>query len=268
MSKRVKYREDDFPVPGTVFVAPTRDGRLSAGRVLRREFHGGAQGALIAASPWLGDELPSLDLPALKETLVLNHHSWKNRREIIWVHDVMPSDFIIVGEIELSPDDLAASSDSFTGWQGVPIQALLQWRWDHDREALLKDEARQKAEQAETQRQCAAAHAELMKSLTLESLTDRTWFASWEDVNDNVPLVECRALMAKLVTELRAAPKLTMGLVKKHLKQSVKEFNRLDAKQHFISTIEREDLCEAYEHILCAARFPQLSDQIDNWREW
>ena len=268
MPKRPKYRESDFPPPGTVFVAPTSDGRLAAGRVLRRQFEGGAQAALVAATPWLGTEPPPLHLPALRETLVLNHHSHKNRPEIFWAQEVMPPDFQIVGEIELSADDLAATSDIFGGWQGVTIHALKQWRWDHDREALLRDEALEKAERAETQRKQAEARAELMRTLTLDSLATRTWFESWEDVQSNLPVHECRALMSSLVNDLRAAPKLTMAVVRRRLKESVKDFNHLDKDRHFISTIEREDLCEAYEQILCAARFPQLADEVDQWRQW
>jgi hypothetical protein len=268
MSRRPKYREQDFPPPGTVFAAPTRDGRFSAGRVLCRQFHGGAQAALVAGTPWLGDELPSLNFPELRNTLVRSHHKWKNNPERFWVQEPMPPDFIIIGEIELLPEDLAATSDTFAGWQSIPLQALTQWRWDHDRESLLRDETRQAAEHAETQQKLAAARAELMRTLTLDSLVDRPWFASWEDANSNLPRHECRSLIAKLVNELRAVPKLTLGVVRKHLKQSVKDFNRLDAERHFIATIEREDLCEAYEQIMCAAKFPQAVDQIGQWRDW
>ncbi len=173
----------------------------------------------------------------------------------------MPEDFIIVGQMELSPDDLAATSDFSTGWQSVPIQAQLQWRWDHDREALLKDEDRRAADLAESQRQRAAVRSEFMRTLTLDSLVDRTWFASWDDGDSNLPLHKCRSLMTELVNELRAAPKLTLGVVKKHLKQSVMDFNRLNEEHHFISTIQREDLCEAYEQIACAAK--SHSDRSD-----
>ena len=268
MSRRPKYREEDFPPPGTVFTAPTRDGRFSAGRVLCRQFHGGAHAALIAGTSWLGDKVPSLHLPELRNTLILSHHKWRNYLSIFWVQEPMPPDFIIVGQIELSQDDHAATSDTFTGWQSVAIHALTQWRWDHDRESLLRDEAQQAAEQAEAQRQLATTRAELMRTLTLDSLVDRRWFASWEDADSNLPLHECRSLIVKLVNELRAAPKLTLGVVKKHLKQSVKDFNRLDAEHHFIATIEREDLCEAYEQIMCAAKFPQVVDQVEQWRAW
>ena len=267
MSRRPKYREQDFPPAGTVFVAPTGDGRYAAGRVLRREFHGGAQAALIAGCSWLGNEVPQLDSPELRETLILSHHNWQSVPNVFWTFHLMPPDFIIVGQIELSPSDLAASSDGYTGWQSV-LHSLAQWRWDFDREALLQDEARQAAEKAEAQRQRAVTRAELMKSLTLSSLLDRAWFATWGNVDSDLPLHECRASMKKLVQELQAAPKLTLSVVKKHLKQSVNEVNRLNAKHNFISTIEREDICEAYDHIACAAKFPRVTDQIEEWREW
>ncbi len=253
---------------GTVFAAPTLDGRFSAGRVLRCEFYGGAQAAMIAASPWLGDKLPSLKLAALRETLHLNHHSWKNDPQVFWVHDLMPENFITVGQLELSPGDLTASSETFAGWQSVPMQALLQWRWDNDREALLRDEATKAAELAELRREQAATRAELMRTLTLDSLADRNWLGSWENTKTSLPLDECRSLIGELITALRTSPKLTLSIAKKHFKHSVQEFNRLNDEYQFISTIEREDLCEMFEQIACAAKFPQLIDQIERWREW
>lgn len=270
MARRPKYSEQDFPPPGTVFAASTRDGRFAVGRVLQRTFHGGAQGALIAASPWLGKELPSLNLKKIQEILHLNHHKWKNKQEVFWVHDPMPSGFIILGQSDLSPRDLSISSDILSGWQSVPIQALLQWRWDHDREALLLDEERHATALAESQRQRAAVRAEFMRTLTLDFLANRNWFDSWQDqdTGSSMPLHECRSLIAKLISELRAAPKLTLGFVKKLLKKTVNELNRLNAEHHFIATIQREDIYEALEQILCAAKFPQAVNQIDQWRDW
>lgn len=126
MAKRPKYTESDFPVPGTVFIAATADGRFAAGRVLQRAVEGGAQAALIAATPWLGNEMPRLDSRVLRDTLVLSHHSWRDHPERFWVWEPMPKEFQVLGQIELSPEDVAASSNSFGGWHGVPIQAQLQ----------------------------------------------------------------------------------------------------------------------------------------------
>lgn len=169
---RPKYKEEDFPPPGTVFVAPVADGRLAAGRVLQRAFTGGAQAALVAATPWIGTDIPPLESSVLRETLILTHHSWKSKPEIFWTWDLMPEDFRIVGQIELPESDRTAPSASFTGWQAVPLQALMQWRWDHDREALLRDEADEAARLAELNRKRAAVREEYLRTLMLDALAE------------------------------------------------------------------------------------------------
>lgn len=268
MARKPKLSEADFPEPGSVFVAPTGDGRLAAGRVLRRQFEGGAFGVLIAASRWMGAEVPSLDAAELREPLILTHHGYQGQREVFWAHDVMPADFTIVGRIELSDEDRAVTSNSFGGWQSVPWQALKQWRWDHDRDALLQEEAEQAAAEADRRRIAAAARAEYMRNLTLDALAERTWLPSWDAEEPPAGLDESRRLLSRFVEELRSQPKLTRPVARKLLKRTVQEFNRLDAARQFISTIEREDLYEALEQIACAAGFPQLADEIDAWREW
>ena len=52
----------------------------------------------------------------------------------------MPASFTIIGQIALSSHDLAASSRTFASWESVPLQVLKQWRWHHDRDALLQEE--------------------------------------------------------------------------------------------------------------------------------
>lgn len=268
MAKRVKLTEADFPEPGLVFVAPTADGRMAGGRVLRRQMEGGAVGVLLAVSPWIGATIPSLDCQLLRETLVLTHHNWKGRREIYWVHDRMPLDFKIVGQIPLSDEELAETSNTFGGWQSVPLQVLTQWRWDHDREALLREEAEKKTADKERRQKAAAVRAEYLRTLTLESLAGKEWLESWDGEVSRSPRQAARQLLGKLVEELRAQAQLTKPVVRKLLKKTVESFNHLDAANHFIFTIEREDLCEAFEQIVCACGFPQFCDEVDSWREW
>jgi hypothetical protein len=265
---RPKYKEEDFPPAGTVFVAPTSDGRLAAGRVLRRAFEGGAQAALIAATPWIGAAPPPLESSVLRETLILTHHNWTGKPELFWTWDLMPDDFQIIGQIELSESDRTASSGSYTSWGSVSLQALMQWRWDHDREALLRDEADAAARLAELNRKRAEVRAEYLRTLTLDALAGQLWFASWEESEAKPPIAESRSVLVRLIHDLQKAPKLTTGAVKKRLKQAVVEFNRLDEVYRFIATIEREDICEALLQVLCAAKFPQLENQIDQWRDW
>lgn len=271
MAKQPKLRVDDFPQEGTVFLAPTTDGRISAGRVLKREVQAKSPLALIAATPWLSHELPALESPVLRETLMLNHHSWDNHKEQFWVSELMPSHFRVLGRIELTAEDLTASSNSYGGWNSVPHQALLQWRWDHDREALLIDMAQEESNRSEETRKQAAIRDRYLKTLTLDSLVDKNWFESWEE--EDVPIAdasikESRSILRKLVNDFADTPKLTSAVAKRLLKQSVEEFNQLNSTFQFIFTLEREDICDAYEQIMCAAKFPTLVDQIENWREW
>lgn len=268
MSKRPKYRAEDFPEPGSVIEAPLADGRRCAGLVLRREFHGGAQGVLVAVSSWIGRESPPLDSPELHRTLILTHHSWNDHPERFWTWELLPATFVNLGTIELSREELATTCDAATGWHSMPHQVLTQWRWDHDREALLREEAQQAAELAESHRQQAARRAAMMNALTLDLLATRNWFESWRDRRDAIPVDKCRALLHALVLELQAAPKRTASVVKKCLQQSVEAFNDLDAARPFIQTIEREEIIEAYEQILCAAKHPLLVDQVERWRNW
>ena len=138
-------------------------------------------------------------------------------------------------------------------------------RWDHDREALLRDDEQEAAALAETRRLQKIRRDGYLKTLTLDSLVGREWFSSWGDA-DEVPHAEaCRSLLAHLVNELRAADKLSRSRTRQLLKESVKAVNRLDAEQHCIATLERDDLIDAYE---CAARFPRLVDDVDRWRDW
>jgi hypothetical protein len=268
VARQPKLSEADFPPPGSVFVAPTTDGRLAAGRVLRRQYEGGAVGALVSACRWLGMAIPDIDSPELRENLVLTHHSWQGRREIFWTHTPLPANFQIVGQIDLTEEDLASCSNVFTDWRSVPLQALLQWRWDNDRAALLKEEAEQAIATAERQRKIAATRAEYLKTLTLESLKAKLWFESWTTGEPARPLNQSRSLLTQLVDDLLAHPKLTKPAARKRFKQCVEAFNVLDTIQPFIETIERDALYEAFEQISCASGFPQLVDEVDKWRDW
>jgi len=91
---------------------------------------------------------------------------------------------------------------------------------------------------------------------------------SWEAEVATLPLEGSRVLISGLVDDLRAAPKITKGVAKRLLKRSVESFNRLDAAHRFITTVEREDICDAFDQIMRAAKFPELSDSVEEWRDW
>lgn len=263
-----QYQASDFPEPGSVVLAPLGDGRWGAGVVLRNEIFTGSQAVLVRVCDWIGDQPPALDSPKLRSTLILNHHSFKDSPEIFWTRHLLPEGYLVHGQIELTESDLATESTASTGWQSISIQVLQQWRWETDREALLREEAEAAARFAETRRVQAAKRQEMLKTLTLATLASKEWLADWQSHAAGSSVESCRETLSQAVEQLRAAEKLTPGVVKKIMKAAIERLNRLNDESPFITTTEREDLCEAIEQILCAAKHPQLIDPIDRMRTW
>jgi len=52
------------------------------------------------------------------------------------------------------------------------------------------------------------------------------------------------------------------------LQRCIESFNILDAKMHFIETVEREDICEEFEAIVHACGLGAHKDLVDRWRDW
>src|SRR5262249_9034957 len=152
--------------------------------------------------------------------------------------------------------------------ESFPLQVLLQWRWDNDREALLAQEAAKKAKRDEERRLADERRAEMLRTLTLDGISNRTWFESWGNELDGANLPEARQLVYDLVENLRNSPKLTKAIARRLLRATVENFNRLDEKNSFIETTHREDIHEALEIVMAAARYPDLADEVEQWRDW
>ena len=53
------------------------------------------------------------------------------------------------------------------------------------------------------------------------------------------------------------------------LQECIERFNSIDAEMdHFIETIERDDICEEVEAIVHACGLVAHEDLADKWREW
>src|SRR5262245_28462810 len=147
-----------LPNPGDAFLMPVEDGRFGVCRVLR---HGarenwlanGGSGVLAAASSWIGRQPPDVSDLRLREILVLNHHAWKNVKEMNWVNDPAPPSFRYIGVIPPSPAEKRATCGSSASWEHFPQQLYSQWRWDHERAEVLRDDASEK--EAGARRQAA-----------------------------------------------------------------------------------------------------------------
>jgi hypothetical protein len=273
MAKRPKYRPEDFPKAGTVFVTPLGNNRVGVCRVVRFLSQGGDAGspsALIAVSDWISESAPSLTDPAIRRILILNHHSWKAKPATIWVHEPPPTTFTILGHIEVLEEDSGLQCNSYGGWEGTARQALLQWRWDNDREAVLAEDVVKKAAEVSKQAEKQRARAAYLSSVSFTDILAKPLFPTWEEFPPQAAKEGSERIILLLIHTLAEhhGP-LDRAFVLKHLEECVENLNDFDAQNNnFIETVEREDLVLLLEEILSAAKHPDLVDEIDNWRDW
>lgn len=263
-----------LPQEGDAFAFLLDDGRYGVCRVIRVgnkddvKFWGEPV-VLYATSPWIGDEVPKADEPALQEILFLNHHFWDNSTTVSWTNEEVPDSFIAIGKIPPSEEELKLESHSFSEWLGAGIDVLTQWRWDHDREALLAEEAEEEeANQRLQEARAEEARKELL-SMTLEKLAKHRFFPDWGSMPSKKATDQSRKIMQRTVAELASIGKGASEEARMAVLQGcIEAFNDLDEKLEFIMTDEREDICAEFEILVHACGLGKYEDLADRWREW
>jgi len=99
--------------------------------------------------------------------------------------------------------------------------------------------------------------------VTLDDLRGHTFFANWKDYPPLKVIRASRKVMAITVEALvelgpRASESNRMAI----LQRCIESFNILDAKMHFIETVEREDICEEFEAIVHACGLGAHKDLV------
>ena len=250
---------------------PLGDGRFGACRVLRKGSPAfGAKSVLVVATTWIGHDVPDLSAPMLKQVLLLNHHAWQDDPAALWTSYPVPADFTWIGTLAPTPADAQRPCHSGGTWDALPIYVLDQWRWDHERAAVLredKEQAQAQAEQREMENQRRRAY---LDQVTIEALADPRRFASWEGVVPQAALRATRQIFRDTIDAIIASgPGASEATILETLRGCIASLNALDM-QHggFIETIEREDLCEAFEEIVHASGLGHHENLVDAWREW
>ncbi len=255
---------------------PLDDGRWGLCRVLRENTpellpQHGEYCVLVAASPWIGSAAPDLADPQLRHILILNHHRWNNQPEMCWVSVPPPDDFQPIGVIEPTADESQWECPVSGGWS-FAHQLLLQWRWDHEREAVLREDAQQAQHQA-AMRKAAERHRQHARGkLTLATLRKKTRFADWKGVVPNEAIRACQKAFRDAIDALQSleAPRTESAAIP-ILQKCIEQLNELDAAHgHFIETIFREKLCDEFDDLAYAAglRHDKHKNLADRWREW
>ncbi len=247
---------------------PLEDGRFGACRIL------GAGGSrtfqLVEASAWIGAAPPTLADLVPWRTLLLTHHAWKSVLERAFVQHAPPPEFRLLGVVALTRAERELTGHRYSRWDNLPPQVLLQWRWDHDREALLAEEARRKGDAARAADIASERERERRSRLTFAAIRKAAPLSDWEGRLPAPVVAQSRALLAACLERLErlgrtAREEDRLGA----LRALVEGFNALDAAQGpWIETVERERLCALVADLAAAAGLPGREELADPWRTW
>lgn len=264
-----------LPEAGAAFVFPLGDGRYGVCRVLRqanaKEVRSlGRPEVLVACSAWIGDAIPDVNDPALLPYLHLTHHSWKGHPFVFWDYQPPPREFNPLGVIPPTADERKMKCDTSAGWEGCRFHLLAQWRWHHDREALLAEEARKHEESLRKIDELNAAIEKERRSMTLEKLGKYRFFADWKEYPSKEAIKASREAMKKTVRALIAlGPSASEEQRKQVLKDCIEVFNELDRKMNgFIETSVRDDICSEFDLLVHACGLGEYENLADEWRDW
>lgn len=264
-----------MPPPGTALLMPLDDGRFGVCRVLRLSSeeevaYQGAVQALVAMSPWIGEELPDIRDPRLREIHALTHHSFKEAPCVLWVAGPPPDSFRVVGEIEPTPEEAERPCSGSSAWPWFPLQLIAQWRWDHERVEVHREDESKRAKVEAANRNAAQQYREYLDSLTLEDLLNRTWFEGWKGFVPAKALRACRETVRRAIQGLiDLGPNPGAKSVVRILRDCVHEINAIDDQNgNFIETVAREDLSEAFDEIAHAAGLRVEAGVALRWADW
>lgn len=148
-----------------------------------------------------------------------------------------------------------------------------EWRWAHDRAALIAENEEKEAEEDARHAAQAERYRGRLKNLTWDQLLSETPFENWSPSQPFPPAdftVAARGVIHDACRQLQ-----TLGTtpgradVRSVLKATVEWFNRADeAAGGVIETGEREDICAVLEEMTYVARQKALAGEIDRWRDW
>jgi hypothetical protein len=252
--------------PGDVFLMPLEDGRYGVCRVLRTRPEQGD--VLAAASPWVGASAPALDEPQVRQILRLTHHNWQDVPYVGWMSAPVPATFTRLGDLPPTEEEAAweEQGQGPSNWIHLPLQVFLQWRWDHEREAVLAEARQQEESTREAQEKWRRAYKPLPQPL-LSELVKQTPLKSWGRFVEAEVLQEARAIVRATMRALLAlGPDAATAARLDVIRECVENFNDID--DGWICTIEREDICDLLHELAARVDLDDYDEALTCWRDW
>lgn len=263
---------------GDVFIMPLGNKMLGACRVLRKvgevpgEFP--CEAWLVVGCDWIGDKPPQLLDPSLRRPLPLTHHyhaaMGRNQFAAAHLEGPVPHDFQRIGNVQPSEDERLLSCSWQCNWENLRESVLMQWRWDHEREAVLAEDAVKAAQFTAQQAEIKRQRQESLKQLTYAKFREQKLFRGWGLPTPQKMITASRKLMTETATRLESlGPNPDREAARVLLRDCILAFNRLDEEnEHWIETLEREDICSHFYELAHIAGFSDEPNLADEWRDW
>lgn len=247
---------------GATFKFPIEKGRIGILRILGATED--RQDPIAAVMRWSGPPKTSLEAMRRSRTFrapqPLTHHDWgRTSGRVIGgiVTKRAPRGLRFVGNVPPAPAELGLLEElaaSGAGFDWLVLQARLQWRWDHDRAAVLAEDRRAELAQERTyerEQQRAERRREALRRAGPRALLRRRWFTDFTPRTlRDAARAECARLVSELVAQARVPRKDAAALAR-----SVRRFNALD-RRFGLDTIDREQIMDALEQIGDACGVP------------
>lgn len=210
--------------------------------------------------------------PSLFEVQPLAHHAWNRPVLGAWVTTPPPQGVRRLGAVPLRAGEAArvlhpeqwvkqvvkTKADaqrvvSLASWDVLLRDVRLQWRWDHERAAVLAEDAARERQQASSLAAALEAHGRQREAVVtrgVSALKRRRFFTAWKGSAPRALITAAEALLRDAVTSLEGK---TPAQATRRLRQLVKAFNALDgAHGHTFDGVDREDIVEALSTLALA----------------
>lgn len=218
------------------------------------------------------------------------HHHWNRPMLGGWVSEAPPSELRALGVVALRPGEreqvlhpetwvklpkkTAALSHKvlpLVGWPLLLTDARAQWRWEHQRAAVLAEDA--KLEREKKAKFEAALAAQGKRQATLQkkgvaSLRRRRFFTAWKGAVPAAMIKAAEAAMREAVLSLEGK---SPAQAARRLSRLVRTFNALDGHHgRSFDTIDAEDIMEAVGTVAfaCGVDDAVFDDVVDAVRDF
>jgi hypothetical protein len=178
-----EHKSQELPRVGDTYAIPLPSGGYGAIRVLRVSQQEDRPSTLVAVTPWLGDDPPSLAEPKLREIVLRRRGKFGGRPAISWYTGMPPASFVPLGAIAPTTEELALDPNGEYGGE---------WGSNMAQDALL--EAKENASGAIQQSRRKLADVDRISGVMLpDDFWSKISLIDWNrnnDVEKVEPLVE------------------------------------------------------------------------------